>query len=113
MLVVDDEESIRELVSILLSRIGYEVAVAKDGLEGIARCRQENFDLVITDLNMPDGDGWELAGFIKETSPNTMVVLITGENDVRLQADHTPFDAVIFKPFSSRDILRAIHRGSS
>jgi len=77
ILIVDDEHSLRDVLSIMLRRAGYDVTVAGDGAEAIARIEKELFDLVITDLKMPKAGGLEVLRAVKETSPDTVVLLIT------------------------------------
>ena len=67
ILVVDDEKGVRDILSEILSRMGYEVAVACNGGEGLNLFWTRTFDLVMTDLTMPDMDGWTLAFHIKGT----------------------------------------------
>src|SRR4029453_178254 len=57
ILVVDDEQSMRELLSITLRQAGYDVTLADGGTEAIERMREESFDLIVTDLRMHDADG--------------------------------------------------------
>ena len=78
ILVVDDDQGIRDFLEILLSREGYKVKTASGGKEAVALCKKKKFDLVITDLKMPKMDGIDLLRAIKEISPETLVILITG-----------------------------------
>ncbi|WP_447973459.1 sigma-54-dependent transcriptional regulator [Nitrospira sp. Kam-Ns4a] len=77
ILIVDDERSMREVLSIMLKRAGYAVSVAADGEEAIAQLGKEIFDLVITDLKMPKVGGLEVLKAVKEASPDTVVLVIT------------------------------------
>ena len=77
ILVVDDDQGMREFLEILLAREGYEVVSASGGKEAIGLCRKHKFDLTITDLKMPRADGIDVLKTIKEISPETMVILIT------------------------------------
>lgn len=79
ILLVDDEHIILETYSSLLSEKGFSVVTACSGREALeAFCRQP-FDLVITDLAMPDGDGFALLEEIKGRSPHTPVIVFTGK----------------------------------
>ena len=78
ILIVDDEYSVREVLSIMLKRAGYVVMVAADGEEAILQLGKEIFDLVITDLRMPKVDGMEVLKAVKELAPETVVLMITG-----------------------------------
>jgi len=73
ILIVDDAKTIRNILSKMLSFMGFEVAVASSGNEGLNLFLKNSFDLVLTDLQMPGIDGWTLAFNIKEESPNTPV----------------------------------------
>ena len=77
ILVVDDEQSLREVLSIMLKRAGYAVTSAADGEEAIEYLNKEIFDLVITDLRMPKVDGMEVLKAVKSASPETVVLVIT------------------------------------
>jgi PAS domain S-box-containing protein len=110
ILVIDDQETIRELLVNILERFGHNVIVAEDGLSGIKAFGGGNFDLVFTDLGMPKISGWEVARRIKEVDPDMMVVLITGwgveldENELR----DRKVDAVIAKPFQINQVLQIV-----
>ena len=73
ILVVDDERSLREVLSIMLTRAGYAVTEASDGEEAISHVNREIFDLVITDLRMPKADGMAVLKAVKSSSPETVV----------------------------------------
>ncbi len=77
VLVVDDDKGMREVLEIMLTREGYEVASASGGREALNLCQKNRFDVVITDLKMPRVDGIDVLKGIKETSPETMVILVT------------------------------------
>jgi len=77
VLVVDDEQSLRDVLSIMLKRAGYAVTSAMDGEEAIELLHREIFDLVITDLRMPKIDGMEVLKAVRSVSPETVVLIIT------------------------------------
>jgi two-component system, NtrC family, response regulator PilR len=77
ILVVDDEQSLREVLSIMLKRTGYAVTSVADGEEAIELLNKDIFDLVITDLRMPTIDGMEVLKAAKSASPETVVLIIT------------------------------------
>ncbi len=78
LLVVDDEESIVLTISEVLRREGYEVDVALSGAESAERLRVCDYDLVLTDLHMENGDGISVLGEVQQRSPSTMTVVLTG-----------------------------------
>ena len=77
ILVVDDDEGIREFLEIMLTREGYDVTTAPDATKALNRCKKEKFDLILTDLKMPKVDGIEFLKAVKEITQETMVILIT------------------------------------
>ena len=77
ILVVDDEQSMRDVLSIMLKRAGYGVTTASDGEEAVGHIHKEIFDLVITDLRMPKMGGLEVLKTVKACSPETVVLVIT------------------------------------
>ena len=77
ILVVDDEKSLREVMSIMLKRAGYEVTEASDGEQAIGQVNKEIYDLVITDLRMPRADGMDVLKAVKSSSPETVVLVVT------------------------------------
>jgi two-component system response regulator PilR (NtrC family) len=77
ILVVDDEQSLREVLSIMLKRAGYAVTSATGGEEAVELLQKEIYDLVITDLRMPKVDGMEVLSAVKSVSPETVVLIIT------------------------------------
>ena len=110
ILVVDDEKNIRDILSKILSVMGFEVAVAGTGNEALNIFLKNSIALVFTDLNMPGMDGWTLASHIKEKSPNTPVVMITGseKGPVIEKLRESRVDSVIFKPFKLRYIQKTV-----
>ncbi|HEY6078584.1 MAG TPA: response regulator [Polyangiaceae bacterium] len=81
LLVVDDEQQLRRLLARSLSRAGYEVSEAKDGREALALARQTRFDLVISDVHMPELTGLELLQALHDYDPDLPVALLSGSFD--------------------------------
>lgn len=77
ILVVDDDQGMKELMEIMLLQEGYDVISTEEPLKAIELCRKTNFDLVITDLKMPKINGIEFLKLVKDHNPDTMVILIT------------------------------------
>lgn len=110
ILVIDDEDPVREILAkVLLSR-GYQVAVASNGEEGIERFKQEEFDLVFTDLGMPKISGWEVGKRIKQLNPKTPVAMITGWGMElnREKMKENGIDLVVSKPFNFEQIVEIV-----
>jgi two-component system sensor histidine kinase/response regulator len=77
ILLIEDEARLRDNLQVLLQSEGYGVTTAQNGAEGIKRLRQESFDLVITDLVMPEVDGFQVLEYLKAYAPETVVVVMT------------------------------------
>src|SRR4030066_2100582 len=77
ILIVDDEQGMREFMEIMLTKEGYNVTCAEDATKALIICRKKDFDLVITDLRKPKIDGIEFLKIIKDQKPETIVILIT------------------------------------
>src|SRR4030066_362250 len=78
ILVIDDEDTVREVLEKMLSQVNHRVTVARNGDEGLRLFREKEFDIVLTDLGMPVMSGWEVCKAIKGGSPNFPVGMITG-----------------------------------
>jgi CheY-like chemotaxis protein len=107
ILVIDDESSIRNILSMMLKNLGYDVVVATDGEEGIRLFRKPgNFDLVITDIRMPNIDGNELGKYIRDSEqPSIPLVAITGYPE---EVQKNLFDFSLEKPFKLKDLIRVV-----
>jgi CheY-like chemotaxis protein len=93
----------------MLLRAGHEVRVAASGGEAIEIFDKERFDIVFTDLGMPEMSGWEVAKYVKEKNPKVPVILITGwgaQLDDQ-KAKESGVDRILAKPFTIEDILQA------
>jgi len=77
ILVVDDDQGIREFLEIMLHREGYDVTCVDDAIKALTRCKKDNFDLILSDLKMPKLDGIGFLKAVKDIRPETMVVLMT------------------------------------
>ena len=105
ILIVEDDEKLRSLMSSMITMMGFEVTSAASGDEALNQFEKKPFDLVLTDLNMPGMDGWRLARHIKSLSPDTPVVLSTAENRKRTleKVIDSSVDLVLFKPFGFKE----------
>ena len=110
ILVVDDDDTIRDGVSQMLCRLGYAVLSAESGEKGLALFLKNKFDLVITDFNMSGMDGIHLAYQVKEKSPATLVVLMTGDNKevILAKIKDTAVARALFKPFTLVEMDKTI-----
>jgi len=109
VLVVDDDKGVRDVMAGLLGELGYDVAVAADGEEGLVLLQGSTFGLVLTDLNMPGMDGLSLAKRIKKDS-STPVVLITASHrrSVEARLKDSAVDSVLYKPFSVEELMAVV-----
>ncbi len=112
ILVADDDEIARDVINSLLSREGYTVITAKDGLDAIRMLRFEDISLVITDLRMPGADGIEVLKQSARTNPDVAVVILTayGTLDTTLEAMKEGAYDYLTKPFKGQEIIFVVER---
>lgn len=110
ILLVDDNRDIQNVLLRMLHHMGFDVALAGDGGEALAAFMESSFDLVVTDLQMPIMDGSKLAQLVKERSPNTPVILLTGTDreTVWKKVIRGSVDSIIFKPFKLNDFQSTV-----
>lgn len=112
VLIVDDSLSVRNSLAQLMRDSGYEALLARDGLEAINIIRVENPDIVLTDLEMPRMNGFDLISYIRNSSdhPGLPVLMITSRNMAkhRQQAEAAGVNRFIAKPFIDDEILEFI-----
>jgi len=108
ILLVEDERSIRESLSKILRAENYEVVLAENGGEAIAKHGADRIDLLILDLNMPVKDGWATLEWLAEIDPLLPVVIITGRSNQRTLAETTGADALMEKPLDVALLLQTI-----
>ena len=101
ILIADDEFLIRWSLTQALSQEGYEVIAVENGREAIETGQSAHFDFVITDLFMPEMDGWGVLNFFRETQPPSRVIVITahGEDDTERVAKEKGAWAYVKKPY--------------
>jgi DNA-binding NtrC family response regulator len=108
VLIVDDEKDIVHTLyrGFVLSKSGYEVATATKPSEAIEKINEKQFDLVISDINMPEMDGFQLLSYIKQTSPKTHVIIMTGYGSEKRknEAIANGASAYIEKPFETTEV---------
>lgn len=112
ILIVDDDEMLLNLLSSMITLMGFEVDTAGSGDEAINQFTEKPFDIVLTDLNMPGMDGWSLARHIKCLSPDTPVVLATAEARKRIlgKIADSSVDMVLFKPFGFKEFQVTVQK---
>ncbi len=114
VLVVDDSNSIRDMVSFTLKSAGYQSVEAKDGCDGLIKAQAEAFDLVISDVNMPNMDGITLCTELRKL-PNfkfTPVLMLTTESstDMKMRGKAAGATGWLVKPFNPEKLLATIKR---
>ncbi len=112
ILVVDDERGIRTLSSDLLRRAGYEVVTASSGPEALARFAESEFDIVLSDIKMPEMDGIELCHKLHEQQPEQVVILVTGYPSLETAVQGMKEGArdYVTKPFTPDELRLVVAR---
>jgi PAS domain S-box-containing protein len=113
ILVIEDEDDVRQLLFDILSSEGHEVEVASDGIEGLDLFKERDFDLVCTDLGMPKVSGWQVAEEIKRIGRKVPVAIITGwdVNIMESELKEKAVNFVIQKPFQVKQVLSLVKEG--
>jgi DNA-binding response OmpR family regulator len=102
VLLVDDDDAVRELMTVALERKGFDVVAATGVAEALRHIATESFDVLITDLHMPDpGDGFTVVTAMRHSQPNALTLLVSGYPDVQsaMAAILLEADEIIVKPF--------------
>jgi two-component system cell cycle response regulator CpdR len=111
ILLAEDDQAMRTYLARALQNAGYEVSAVDRGTEALALLQAESFDLLLSDIVMPEMDGIELAQRCNEVSPETKVMFITGFAAVTLRASReAPQARVLSKPFHLRDLVLEVQR---
>ena len=114
ILVVDDSNSIRDMVSFTLKSAHYETVEAKDGQEALTKAQSETFDLVISDVNMPIMDGITLCTELRKLTrfKFTPILMLTTESsgDMKLKGKAAGATGWLVKPFNPEKLLATIKR---
>lgn len=112
ILVVDDEDALRTVLTSELEGEGYQVASAVDGEEAIKILGTQVFDLILLDIKMPKVDGFEVLKFVKQTQPKTKVIMLTGFADLKNAIESKKLGAEDFvsKPYDLVDLLTTVER---
>ena len=107
LLIVDDDDEIRELLEFDLAQSGYITDTASDGAEGLNKALNNVYDLVLLDVMMPKMNGFEVCKNIRQTKPNLPVLLLTakGTIDDKTQGFECGADDYLVKPFDIQEVL--------
>ena len=111
ILLAEDEQVMRAYLARALERSGYEVVAVDSGTAAAPLLEAERFDLLLTDIIMPEMDGIQLAQYCNMVSPTTDVIFITGFSGVALRAGASvPNAKILAKPFHLKDLVLEVRR---
>ena len=109
ILVVDDEENIRNIIKKYAVFEGYDVYEAEDGIEAVNLCRQNNYDIIMMDIMMPELDGFSACREIKKEKDIPVIMLSArGEEFDRIHGFETGTDDYVVKPFSPKELMMRV-----
>lgn len=111
ILIIDDEPAIRELLCDILQSRGYKAVAVDDSLKGVELFEKEKFDIVFTDLSMPEMSGWEVTDRLKSLNPEVVIVMVTGwgtQVDSRKLKAHS-VDLLMAKPFEVKKLFEILN----
>jgi len=112
ILVIDDDENIRNVLATLLKREGYEADTAKDGKEAIAKSSEAFYNMALIDIRLPDMEGTKLLSLMPTTTPRMMKVIVTGFPAIEnaIEAISSGVDAYLTKPVSTEKLLTTVKK---
>ncbi|MCH4207110.1 MAG: response regulator transcription factor [Solobacterium sp.] len=111
ILVVDDEDKIRQMIRKYAEYEGFKVDEACDGLDAVDKCSKNTYDLVVMDIMMPNLDGFSACKEIKKTKPELPFIMLSalGEEYDKVHGFDLGVDDYVVKPFSSKELMMRIH----
>src|SRR4030067_3325074 len=112
VLIIEDEPIMRNILKNALTMAGFETTIVEDGIKGISAINEGDFDIIITDIVLPKGDGFKVLKWAKEKRPETSVILITGHGKVKDAVEAMKLGAsdYLTKPFSMEDLALRISK---
>ena len=112
IMIVDDSETVRQVLQLTLENAGFEVVEAEDGVDALAKLPDAQIDMLITDLNMPNMDGLELIKKVREKGSHrfTPIVMLTTESseEKKLAGREAGASGWIVKPFKPEQLLKVV-----
>jgi two-component system response regulator HydG len=110
ILVADDEETVRYMVSTILEQEGYEIDLANDGVQAINSAQKKAYDVVLCDIKMPKVDGIEVLRFVKDNFQETEIIMLTAVDDIKVAVDCMKLGAYDFlrKPSTAEELKKTI-----
>jgi CheY-like chemotaxis protein len=118
LLIADDNAALRQSLKAVLEAAGYSVRVARDGAEALALQQERPADVLITDIFMPEADGFETIDRFRKLSPATKIIAMSGEAQ-RVKSEYLTaaaligVDATLKKPFQGEALLAAVRQALS
>ncbi len=110
LLIVDDEQRIREMIRKYAEFEGYEVEEAQDGMQAVTMCRSNDYDLIVMDVMMPVLDGFSASReILKQKAIPIIMLSARGEEYDKLHGFETGVDDYVVKPFSPKELMLRIH----
>jgi DNA-binding NtrC family response regulator len=111
IIVIDDDQTIREVLRDFLQELGYQVILASDGLEGMEKIKQERYDLIVLDIRMPYVSGIGLIKIAREINPHIPVICMTGYgvSPEKIAAEEE-VNLILSKPFELKTLSQAISK---
>lgn len=107
VLVVDDDDTLRAMTSLVLRRVGLKIDQAKDGGEAIAAMKRLHYEVVVLDLMMPRISGWDVVAWLrneKEHRPRILVVVTAAHRTVMDELDPEVVNTILFKPYDIHEL---------
>jgi len=110
ILLIDDDETIIVPFQLILQKEGYQVDTASTGLQALEKAGEMEYQMVISDIKLPDVQGIEVAKKIRELNRNTRLIIITGFPDLAdsLETIDLGIDEILIKPIKPDELLRAV-----
>lgn len=115
ILLIDDIDAVRRSITSILKRAGHEVVEASGAADGLDKAGRRRFDLVITDILMPEADGMEVIETLRRSQPNMKILAISGggslvNSEEALQLAGKLADGALTKPFEADELLAVVDR---
>lgn len=112
LLYADDEESLRSLVKSHLTLEGFEVETVSSGNEAVAILQNQSFDLILLDLRMPEGDGFEVLRYLRQRGSHPPVIVLTGVDDISIASECVKLGAADYltKPYNFHELIDSVER---
>lgn len=114
ILTVDDSASIRMTTKIALTNAGYQVTEAVDGADGLSKAKSDSYDMIVTDLNMPNMNGLEMIEALRQSPAHTgiPIIFLTTESDADMKARAKAAGATgwVTKPFDPENLVKIVRK---